>query len=211
VGTTAEDLRNRLDQQRNELGYDLEAIGDRVSPGRVVERRKAAARDRVRSVRDRLMGTKDDAMSAITQAPSAVGDKVAGATSGVGQQLSHAPDAAKHAAEGNPLAVGLIAFGAGLVVSSLLPTSEVERKAGEKMQPALEQAASGAADAAREVAEDVRPAIQEAASELKERATEATQSIQAEVKDAAGDTADAAKQAAGDMGNGDSGSSPAIG
>jgi len=113
--------------------------------------------------------------------------------------VSGAPDAAKRAAQGSPLAVGLVAFGAGLVIASLLPETEAERRAAQKLQPTLEDAASGAAEAAREVVEDVKPAVQEAASGLKERAMESADAVKSEARDAASGAADSAKQAAGDL------------
>ena len=42
MGQTAEDLRTQLAEQRGDISRDLEAIGDRVSPGRMMERRQAA-------------------------------------------------------------------------------------------------------------------------------------------------------------------------
>ena len=43
MGQTTEELRStRIAEQRDDLGRDLEAIGDRVSPGRMAQRHKAA-------------------------------------------------------------------------------------------------------------------------------------------------------------------------
>jgi len=36
----------RIDEQRAVLGYHLDELGDKVSPRRMAERRKAAMRDR---------------------------------------------------------------------------------------------------------------------------------------------------------------------
>ena len=61
MGTRADELKSDLERQREALGEDLEAVGDRVSPGRVVERRRAALRQGFGRLRDRVMGTADSA------------------------------------------------------------------------------------------------------------------------------------------------------
>ena len=40
MGQSAEELRYEIADTRAELGQTLDAIGDRVSPGRMIERRK---------------------------------------------------------------------------------------------------------------------------------------------------------------------------
>ena len=54
---TTDELTLRIDEQRSVLGYHLDELGDKVSPRRMAERRKAAMRDRVSSIKDRVMGT----------------------------------------------------------------------------------------------------------------------------------------------------------
>lgn len=56
MGTRADELKSDLEQQRRALGEDFEAVGDRVSPRRMVERRRAAVRQRFANARGR-MGT----------------------------------------------------------------------------------------------------------------------------------------------------------
>jgi hypothetical protein len=199
MAASAEELRERLDGQRNDLGADLDAIGDRVSPARIVQRRKSAARNRLHDVRERLMGARDDAATSIAAAPGAVGDRVSQTASQVGEHLAAGPDAARRAAQGNPIAVGLVAFGAGLVIASLLPETEAERAAVAQVQPALEQAAAGTAGVVRDVIDEVRPAVEQAATDLKESAAESAQTVQAQAKEAATDTTDTAREAADDL------------
>ena len=49
MGETTEELRQQIEQTRNGLGDTLDAIGDRVSPGRMVERSKNRMTGGVRS------------------------------------------------------------------------------------------------------------------------------------------------------------------
>ena len=67
MGTTPDELRYELEQQRESLSRDLVAIGDRVSPGRMVERRKMAVRDSFGRARDAVMGARDTAAGTTQQ------------------------------------------------------------------------------------------------------------------------------------------------
>jgi gas vesicle protein len=193
MGQTAEDLRAQLAEQRQDIGYDLEAIGDRVSPGRMVERRQAAARMRFGEIRDRVMGAADSGKHGVhdtmSSGVSTARDSVSGVTQG-----------AAHATEGNPLAMGLVAFGAGLVAATLFPATRAEQRVAAKAQPTLEHAAEEVAPKAREVAgqlkEEVAPVAKEAVSDVTDSAKEAAQHVKEDAQSAARDTGDEAKREA---------------
>ena len=65
MGQSTEELRREIEYTRDDLGQTLDAIGDRVSPGRIVERRKNRVVNGLSSVRDRVMGTASDAGNSI--------------------------------------------------------------------------------------------------------------------------------------------------
>src|SRR4030095_14445549 len=113
--TREDELKSDLERQREALGEDLEAVGDRVSPGRVVERRRAALRQGFGRLRDRVMGTADSARGGMSDAAGTASQKAGEATEAAKDRLSAAPQAVGSAPEGNPLAGGVIAFGAGLL------------------------------------------------------------------------------------------------
>ena len=123
--TTSNDpdqIRREIEATRAELSNDVNALSDKVSPEKIVERQKKKISGAARSVKESIMGSADSASSTAQGAVSAVGDKV----SAVGDAVSDAPSAVKSKTRGNPLAAGLIAFGAGMLVSSLFPASEKE-------------------------------------------------------------------------------------
>ena len=153
MGKTAEDLRHDLEQQRESLGRDLVAIGDRVSPGRMVERRRLAVRQSFGRARDAVMGAKDTAADTTQHAASSAQSAVGSAASAVGDAVTSAPQAIQSQTQGNPLAAGLIAFGVGALAGSLLPTTRREEQAVAQVQPALESAASELAEGAQSVAD----------------------------------------------------------
>ena len=57
MGQSATELKQEIAQTRQNLGETLDAIGDRVSPGRMVERRKNRMTRGFQNVRERVMGT----------------------------------------------------------------------------------------------------------------------------------------------------------
>ena len=91
-------------------------------------------------------------------AKDAVGDAAYTAKDTVSERASEARDAVRDApgrlkrrAQGNPLAAGVIAFGLGMLVSSLIPSSEKEREAVSQLQePVKEKAAEVAKDIGEE-------------------------------------------------------------
>ena len=188
MGQTAEELRGQLVSQRAEISRDLDAIGDRVSPHRMVERRQAAVRRRVSDIKERVMGSAESTVDAVR-------DAGASATTTLTDSASSVVHGTRNAAEGNPLAVGLIAFGAGLVAATVFPTTRTERDIAERAQPVLEKAASEAAPAARHVVDELKPAAQEAVADLRESAVEAASSVKDHAVEAASETKQEAQQA----------------
>ena len=190
MGKTAEDLKYELEQQRESLGRDLVAIGDRVSPGRMVERRKASVRQSFGRAREAVMGAKDSAVSATGDTVSSAGSSVGSAVSTVGDAVTGAPEAISAQTQGNPLAAGMIAFGVGALAGTLVPTTRREEQAVAQMQPALESAAQELGEGAQVVAEAAKDHATEAAQHLKEQAQDAAESVKAEAQSAAGQAAD---------------------
>ena len=78
MGESADELRRDIEQTRGDLTETLDAIGDRVSPGRVIERRKNRVVQSVQSARDRVMGSATNAGDSVTGTTSAAVDAVKG-------------------------------------------------------------------------------------------------------------------------------------
>jgi len=203
MGTSAEELRWRLDEQRADLSRDLEAIGDRVSPGRMVDRRKAAVRSRWEQAREAVMGTTHTGTETMSHQASGLADRAGGMASGAADMARSAPDAMRHTAEGNPLAAGLVAFGLGMVAAAVLPGTRREQQLAERAQPQLEHAATVAREKAQEMAqtsaEHMKPSMQEHAQQLQEHAREAMDDVKGQAKTAAADVRGEAKGAAEDV------------
>lgn len=188
MGKTAAELRTEIEEQRAHLSRDLEAIGDRVSPGRMVERRTSAVRERARNLRRTVMGTTHDMQAR-------AGDAATHAREAAGE-ISSVPEVVKGRTEGNPLAAGLVAFGLGLLAATLIPSTERERAVGRKVQPQLEHAARRAGETGRHLSEELAPMAQEAGTHVREAASEAARRVGEHAQEAAGEIAGEARQGA---------------
>ncbi len=169
-------IRREIEDTRGRLSDDVNALTETVSPSNVARRQADKVADAAASVKDRVMGTADDLRSSGSDAASSVG---------------HAPGAAatkaRRKTQGNPLAAGLIALGAGWLVGSLLPASEKEKQAAgslkEKAQPLVDEAKTVAQDTAQELKEPAK----QAAQSIKETAVDAKDTVVQEGRSTAED------------------------
>jgi hypothetical protein len=182
MGQAAEEQLNRdIEHRRAELSRDLDALTDRVSPAHIVERRKRATRSRLRSMRDKVMGSAHDTRQGVSSAGSSAGDSVSQAADSVQGTAHDAVDTVQRETQGNPLAAGLIAFGAGWLASSMMPASDKEAQGAQRLVEAAKDSP---------VADEARSVGQEVGQSLKESATEAAE----QVKSTAQDSAETVKQ-----------------
>ena len=101
MSDSPEAIRADIERTRRELGSDVDALADKVSPSKIVDRQTDKVKHAFGSVRDHIMGAADDAGAAISMPDPRVAER------------RDVKDRVVAKAEGNPLAVGLIAFGGG--------------------------------------------------------------------------------------------------
>ena len=206
-------LRRQIADTRSNLSRDVDALGDAVSPGNVAKRQADKVTDSVkdagRSIKEKIMGS-DDPYDNYPSTPGA-GQRAQGAAQDAGNAVSDAagsardavadaPAMARRKTQGNPLAAGLIALGAGWLLGSLLPSTERERElavsakeqAQEKGQPVVEEAKA----AAQQVVDNVRPQAEEAAEDLKVSAQEGADNVKGEASTQTEDVKDSAQDSA---------------
>jgi gas vesicle protein len=104
-----------------------------------------------------------------------------------GSAITGAPQQAAVKTQGNPLSAGLIAFGAGLLVSSLIPASQKEREAAESLRSAAEPVTNQLTGAAKEMVQDLQEPAQEAVENVKASAVDAVESVKNEGQNAVSD------------------------
>jgi hypothetical protein len=176
VSNDPEQIRREIERTRLELSDNVNALGDKVNPGSIAKRQVGRVRGAATSVKDAVMGSAADATDKGQQVASTMGDAV-----------SDAPSAVARKAQGSPIAAGLIAFGAGLLVSSLLPASKVEQQAAERVKDTAQPLVEDLTDTAKEVAENLKEPAQQAVEEVKSTATDAAATVKDEATSAADD------------------------
>lgn len=175
MGESAAQLRRDIENTRMGLGETVEAIGDRVSPGRMMERRKNRLTLGLRDARDRVMGMVDEHRP---------------------PDVNEALDSARSRTAGSPMLAGAVAFGTGFLLAAAFPPSRTEKEATEQLMRKAQPLTDEISRSGHEMAEHLKEPAQEALEEIKDSATESAHTVADRAKDAA-DRAGAA--ARGDM------------
>ncbi len=187
---STDELRRNLAARREDIGYDLDAIGDRLSPGRMAERTRSRARGRVIVVRERIMGRARDARSSVDDVKRHIGEQGQSAGSAAMQAPGQAVHAVEDRIEGSPMAAGLVAFGIGFLAGSLLPGTRSESELASRVEPQLEEATRVVAQGAKEAATQVAGVAKDEASGLKDEATDAAQEVRSSAREHAQEARD---------------------
>ena len=207
MSNNPEQIRTDIEQTRAALGQDVDALAEKVDPTKVVERQKDRVRDRFRNVRETIMGTPDeDAGSepgALQQAgeraqdmAQQAGERAQDMAHQAGEAVQNLPDKISSGTRGNPLAAGLIAFGAGWLAASLIPASRTEQDAAEKVKDRAQPLVNEAKSVAQEAGEHLKPQAQQAAQAVKDTATQGAQNVKEEGQSHAQDLKDDSQRAA---------------
>jgi hypothetical protein len=151
--TDPDQIRADIERTRGNLSADVNALTDSVSPGNVARRQASKARGAVGGVKNKVMGT----------------DAITGAS-----------DTMTTHTRGNPLAAGLIALGAGLLVGSLLPASRKEAELAAAVKDNAPVLAQPVTEAAKSVAADMKEPMREAVATVKATATDAAATVKEE-------------------------------
>ena len=163
MGQTAEELRQGIADTRGNLSDTLDAIGDRVSPGRVIERRKNRMTAGVHSALDRVMGSAHDAADAVREAPSSVGSGTQGA----------------------PLVAGGIAFAAGFLLAvAFAPTEQETQLTSQLVEPVKEELSN----VGHELADHLKQPAHDALEQVKGTAHDGVTAVKDTATDAATET-----------------------
>jgi hypothetical protein len=173
---TEEQMTAQIAGTREDLSRDVDALYDRVSPNRIIERRKVAARDRFSSVKNSVMGSASSAGGSAQGAAGSMKDTASSATSAVTGTAQSAVGTIERQTQGAPLAAGMVAFGAGMIISVLIPASEKEAQAAQRLTEAAKDSS---------IADEARSVGQEVGQHLKDSATEAAQQVRSSAQDSA--------------------------
>jgi len=197
VSNDPDEIRADIERTRAELSEDVDALADTANPKNIARRQANRVREAAVGAKEYIMGSPDDSgrggdvkagvQDRASDAKYALQEKASDAkyavqdrASAVGDAVSSAPAQVRQRARGNPLAAGLIAFGAGLLISGLIPSSEKEQEAASRLQEKAQPLKEKATEAAKEVASNLREPAQEAVQSVKEAASEGVQAVKDE-------------------------------
>jgi hypothetical protein len=188
VGTTEDELRRDAQHQRERMGDTLEAIGDRLSPERIVERRKAAVGRRLRRAKETVMGSPDydefdRTGNGLRGRAEGMASSASDALQSASQQVQQAPQAIAAQARGNPLAAGLVAFGVGALLATAFPKTRTEQQLVQEARPQLDSAAEELKNVGRAVASDAKERTTSAAAEVKAAGESAAESVRDQARE----------------------------
>ncbi|MFN8075893.1 MAG: DUF3618 domain-containing protein [Kineosporiaceae bacterium] len=240
MGAQSEELKQQIEQTRNEISRDVDALAYKASPSRIVGSRVDRAKSGLTGLKEKVMGSSSDGTGAagavgtvkdrtgsavhgvtgavgsgashvsdaghsvasgVSSATSTVASSVSGAASAVGHTTEDVASTVRRQAEGNPLAAGVIAFGVGWLVSSLLPATSAETRAAsnlgdlasDKGAPVIERAKAELRTVGAQMGESLKSSATEAAAAVKSTAAEGVQAVREEGMGAAQDVKDTAK------------------
>lgn len=172
-----EEIRRDIEATRADMGGTLTEIEDRVSPARIRERQTQRVRGRWNSMQEAVMGPLDQ-----HRASSSEQDRGAEAR----DRLSNAPGEARSRTQGNPLAAGVIAFGAGLLAAAVIPSTEREQQAVGELRDRYEEPVKAELQSAgQQVKEELQPRAEEAAQQVKQTAQEGAQRTRDDAQESA--------------------------
>jgi Protein of unknown function (DUF3618) len=204
-----DEIRADIERTRATLSNDVDDLAETVKPQSVARRQVDKVKEAVGGVKERVMGSDEDDYSnaavgtvadktstpreAVADKALAAKDTVSEKASGARMAVRRAPTTVKRKAQGNPLAAGVIAFGLGMLVSSLMPPTQKEREAVSQLRENLEPVKEKATEVARDMSDSVKQSAEEAAESVKAVITEGAGSVRQEGQAAAADVRDQAQ------------------
>jgi len=185
-----DELREDIDRKRDDIGYTVDQIQNRVSPGRITARGGYRFRRWWIDTKDRIIGNDQSEypwerqVQRISGRVEGVTDRASEMMAEVREGVATTPKMLRRQTQGSPVAAGVIAFGGGLLVGTLLPETQTERKAAHRLEPTVSGIAQEAGEIGKGVAEDVKTTAVEAIEEVKDSASTAAEGVKDEAKEA---------------------------
>ena len=181
-------IRQEIEATRGDLSDNVNALADSVRPGNVARRQVDKVMDGASDLKDRVMGAAEDATESVGHAAGDVNDAA-----------GSAPSAVRRRTRGNPLAAGLVAFGIGWLVASLIPASSAEQQAATALKDKAQPLTDEMTNAAKQVAGNLQEPVQDAVAQIKETAGQAATNVKDEATSSAQSVSSSAQSAADEV------------
>lgn len=189
IARTRGEMSETIEALEQRMAETKESVIDRVSPKRIWERKTEGVRSTLDEVSASITGRTRRMENQVVRKKSRMQEKVQGLSDQAGdnagamsEQARKAPSALRERAEDYPIAAALVAVGAGFALAKMLPPTELERQAAERIQSELQPLKEQATHAGREVAGELKQSAQGTMEELKGQASEAAQQVKEEAQ-----------------------------
>jgi hypothetical protein len=192
MGETTDQLKADIEYRRERMSGTVDAIEDRVVPGRIIRRQRESARGWIRQARTSVMGPPQRVAGQVAAAP----DQVVSGARHLADEVTGLPGQVSEQTRGAPLVAGGIAFGVGAMVALLLPATGPEQQMAAAFEPQIIAVTDAAKETAQDAAAAVKDSAQQAASEVKDAATEHAAQTGEQARGAAEQVASTAKDEA---------------
>jgi uncharacterized protein YjbJ (UPF0337 family) len=178
-------LRQDIEQTRASLTRDVDLLADKTSPKRVAQRRWTSVKEKVMGSSEHARHSAGDTVSTVQDKASELGDKAGSAAHSAADSVRSAPKAVAQQTQGNPLAAGIIAFGVGMLAATVIPVSDVERRAGQQLKDNSGELTDRVKGVAAELKDDLSGSVQQAVGEVKDTAQDAVQTTKDQARSSA--------------------------
>lgn len=191
MGQSTNEVRRDIEQTRAEMTETLDAIAEKTSPARIVRRQRRRVGNWMQSLRENVMGIGDAGAGAL-------GSVQQGAAN-VGGGVRDTPQQLRQQAQGHPLVAGLVAFGSGVLVAAVIPSTRTERQVVGRVREEAEPVVQELKEAGQQVADRVKESAQQAAGEVRDAAQHSAQAVSEEAKTSAQEVKEVARSSAQDV------------
>lgn len=185
MGQSTDELRRDIEDTRADMSYTVDAIEDRIRPGRVIQRQRNRMSQGWHDMRERVMGSASELQDSMSQTAGEATDTI-----------KDAPDAMMRQTQGSPMVAGAMAFGLGFLVAVAFPSTDAERQASDRLADKVEPAKQQLVESAKEVADNLKEPAKQAAQEVKDTAREGASDVTSTAKQAMAETKDQASESA---------------
>ncbi|GIJ49269.1 hypothetical protein Val02_61550 [Virgisporangium aliadipatigenens] len=189
-------LRQDIENTRASLTRDVDLLAEKTSPRKATQRRWNAVKERVMGSADQARHAAGSATSTVADTASRVGDAAGEKAHEAADAVRSAPRAVAEQTQGNPIAVGIIAFGVGLLAATLIPATDAERRAGQQLKEHGGDLADRVKDVATEVKDDLSDDVRQAVGQVKETARDAARTTGEQARSSSQEATERTRQAA---------------
>jgi uncharacterized protein YjbJ (UPF0337 family) len=185
MGQSTDELRRQIEDTRADMSDTVDAIEDRIRPGRVIQRQRNRMSQGWHDMRERVMGSASELQGSMSETAGEVTDTI-----------KDAPDAMMRQTQGSPMVAGAMAFGLGFLLAVAFPPTDAERQASERLADKVEPAKQQLVESAKEVADNLKEPAKQAAQEVKDTAREGASEVTSTAREAIAETKDQASESA---------------